>query len=140
MAALRLAWMACQHVKSNAILLVHEHAEGQFAVLGMGAGQPNRVDAVRKLAIVKARENIKIRFETGHYGESPAEFEQKILSECVLISDAFFPFPDNIHNAAEAGIRYIVEPGGSKRDEEVISACDQYGIAMAFTGVRHFRH
>ena len=130
----------CKHVKSNAILLVHEYEEGQFAVLGMGAGQPNRVDAVRKLALTKARENIKLRFESGHYGQSPAEFEQKVMSGCVLVSDAFFPFPDNIHNAADAGIRYIVQPGGSKRDEEVISTCDQYGIAMAFTGVRHFRH
>ena len=130
----------CKHVKSNAILLVYEHSKGHFAVLGMGAGQPNRVDAVRKLAIVKARENIKLMFESGHYGESPKEFEQKIMSECVLISDAFFPFADNIDNAAEAGIRFVVEPGGSKRDEEVISTCDKYGIAMGFTGVRHFRH
>ncbi|MCZ7590706.1 MAG: hypothetical protein M5U15_00520 [Kiritimatiellae bacterium] len=58
----------------------------------------------------------------------------------MLASDAFFPFPDNIDQAAEAGIRYIVQPGGSRKDEEVIAACDRYGIAMAFTGMRHFRH
>ena len=59
---------------------------------------------------------------------------------CVLVSDAFFPFADNIEHASAAGIRFIVQPGGSKKDEEVIAACDQYGIAMAFTGMRHFRH
>lgn len=131
---------ACKHVKSNAILLVRAYADGAYQVLGMGAGQPNRVDAVRKLALTKARENIQLLYKKANYGVSPNEFESGILKECVLISDAFFPFPDNIHNAAEAGIRYIVEPGGSKRDEEVVSTCDQYGIAMAFTGVRHFRH
>jgi phosphoribosylaminoimidazolecarboxamide formyltransferase/IMP cyclohydrolase len=62
------------------------------------------------------------------------------MGECVLVSDAFFPFADNIEHASAAGIRFIVQPGGSKKDEEVIAACDQYGIAMAFTGMRHFRH
>ena len=62
------------------------------------------------------------------------------MGESVLVSDAFFPFADNIDAAAEAGIRYIVQPGGSKKDEEVIAACDKYGIAMVITGVRHFRH
>lgn len=130
----------CKHVKSNAILLVREYQPGQYCVLGMGAGQPNRVDAVRKLALTKARENIELLFEREPYGESPSDFEHKVMSQCVLVSDAFFPFSDNIENAADAGIRYIVQPGGSKRDEEVISACDQYSIAMAFTGTRHFRH
>ena len=120
----------CKHVKSNAILLVREHAPGRFAVLGMGAGQPNRVDAVRKLALTKARENI----------EAQGLDEAGTLGEAVLISDAFFPFPDNIHNAAEAGIRYVVEPGGSRRDDEVIAAADEHGIALAFTGMRHFKH
>jgi phosphoribosylaminoimidazolecarboxamide formyltransferase/IMP cyclohydrolase len=107
----------------------------------MGAGQPNRVDALRKLAMTKARENIASRFKAqGGYGRSPREDEDGVLRECVLISDAFFPFPDSIEAAAEAGIRYVVQPGGSKRDEEVIAACDKFGIAMAFTGMRHFRH
>ncbi|NCC52452.1 MAG: bifunctional phosphoribosylaminoimidazolecarboxamide formyltransferase/IMP cyclohydrolase [Spartobacteria bacterium] len=132
---------ACKHVKSNAIILVYEYAPGQFSLLGMGAGQPNRVDAVRKLAVTKAFDNIDLMYESmEHYGKTPQEFKAEVMSRVVLISDAFFPFPDNIHNAAEAGIRFIVEPGGSKRDEEVIAACDKYGIAMAFTGMRHFKH
>jgi len=132
---------ACKHVKSNAIILVYEYADGQYSVLGMGAGQPNRVDAVRKLAATKAADNIDLMYESmEHYGKTPQEFKAEVMSKVVLISDAFFPFPDNIHNAADAGLRYIVEPGGSKRDEEVIAACDQYGIAMAFTGMRHFKH
>jgi len=121
---------ACKHVKSNAIVLVREYAPGAFHVIGMGAGQPNRVDSVRKLALTKARENIEA------LGLSEAE----VFAESVLISDAFFPFPDNIHNAAAAGIRYIVEPGGSLRDDEVIAAADEHGIALLFTGMRHFRH
>lgn len=131
---------ACKHVKSNAIVLVREYKPEQFSVLGMGAGQPNRVDAVRKLALTKAQENIDALFDKDTYGQSPRTFAADILHEAVLVSDAFFPFPDNIENAAKAGIRYIVQPGGSKRDEEVIAACDQFGIAMAFTGMRHFKH
>ena len=96
----------------------------------MGAGQPNRVDALRKLALEKARENITRR------GLDMAA----VLARTVLVSDAFFPFADNIEAAAEFGIRYIVEPGGSKQDAACIAACDQHGIAMVFTGCRHFRH
>jgi len=132
---------ACKHVKSNAIVLVREYFPGCFSLLGMGAGQPNRVDAVRKLAIAKAKENIvEMLRNPVHYGKNPKEFELSVLGECVMVSDAFFPFADNIDQAAEVGIRYIVQPGGSKKDEEVIAACDKYGIAMAFTGTRHFRH
>ncbi|MBN1267966.1 MAG: IMP cyclohydrolase [Kiritimatiellae bacterium] len=130
----------CKHVKSNAIVIVHEYQKGQFALLGMGAGQPNRVDSVRKLAITKAMENIDEMYRTNHYGQSPKEFASGLLGGCVLVSDAFFPFSDSVQHAAEAGIRYIVQPGGSRRDEEVISTCDKYGIAMAFTGMRHFKH
>ncbi len=121
---------ACKHIKSNAIVLVREYTPGGYHVIGMGAGQPNRVDAVRKLALTKARENM----------EALGLPEAKTFAECVLISDAFFPFPDNIHNAAEAEIRFIVEPGGSLRDDEVIAAADDHGIALLFTGMRHFRH
>ena len=132
---------ACKHVKSNAIILVREYTPGFYSVLGMGAGQPNRVDSVRKLAVTKAKDNMALLAKQKEaYGQSPKELETEIMSQCVLISDAFFPFADNIENAAAAGIRYIVEPGGSKRDEEVISACDRFGIAMAFTGMRHFKH
>lgn len=131
----------CKHVKSNAIVIVREIPGGGFALLGMGAGQPNRVDSVRKLAVARAQENIRTLFEdTGGYGRTPKEFETEIMGNTVLVSDAFFPFADNIDMAAAAGIRYIVQPGGSVRDEEVISACDRYGIAMAVTGMRHFRH
>jgi len=120
----------CTHIKSNAILLAWEPAPGRFAVLGMGAGQPNRVDAMKKLALAKARENIERR------GLDPAQ----VLARTVLVSDAFFPFADNIEAAAEFGVKFIVEPGGSKKDAECVAAADAAGIAMAFTGCRHFRH
>jgi phosphoribosylaminoimidazolecarboxamide formyltransferase/IMP cyclohydrolase len=132
---------ACKHVKSNAILLVREYAPGQFQTLGMGAGQPNRVDSVKKLAIARAKENIRLMHESGEGVEMELDaFTSKIMGECMLISDAFFPFADNIDAAHEAGIRFIVEPGGSVKDDEVIAACDTFGIAMAFTGMRHFLH
>lgn len=120
----------CKHLKSNAILLAWETAPGCHALLGMGAGQPNRVDSLRKLAIEKARENI------ARLNLDP----QAVLAKTVLISDAFFPFADNIEAAAAFGIRYIVEPGGSKKDADCIAACDAHGLAMVFTGCRHFLH
>jgi len=126
---------AAKHTKSNAIVLVQAYAPGQFRVLGMGAGQPNRVDALRKLAVTKAAENLR--------EQDPGISEEdirKTIGECVLISEAFFPFADSIDAAQEAGARYIVQPGGSIRDAEVIEACDRYGIAMAFIGMRHFKH
>jgi phosphoribosylaminoimidazolecarboxamide formyltransferase / IMP cyclohydrolase len=132
---------ACKHVKSNAIVIVREHKPGFFMLLGMGAGQPNRVDSLKKLAVAKARENIALMLKkAAQYGQSPKDFESAIMGESVLVSDAFFPFPDNIEAAAEAGVRYIVQPGGSKKDEEIVAACDKYGIAMAITGTRHFKH
>ena len=111
--ALRFAWKACQHVKSNAIVF----AQGE-ATLGIGCGQPNRVDCVR----IAAR-------RAGEKSQGAA-----------MASDAFFPFPDSVEEAAKAGIRAIVQPGGSVRDEESIAAADAHEIAMVFTGVRHFRH
>ncbi len=111
--ALKFAWKVCKHVKSNAIVFARE---GQ--TVGIGAGQMSRVDSV-KIAIMKARLPIK---------------------GTVLASDAFFPFRDGIDEAAKAGITAIVQPGGSVRDKETIAAADEYGIAMIFTGVRHFRH
>lgn len=113
MEALRFAWRAVAHVKSNAILL----AQGEAAV-GIGGGLPSRVDAVR-LAVAKAGEKAK---------------------GAVLASDAFFPFPDGVEEAARAGVTAIVQPGGSVRDHHVIEAADRDGLAMCFTGVRHFRH
>jgi phosphoribosylaminoimidazolecarboxamide formyltransferase/IMP cyclohydrolase len=112
-AALRFAWKACQQVKSNAIVL----AQGQ-ATVGIGGGQPNRVDCVR-IAVQRAGDR---------------------AAGAVMASDAFFPFPDSVDEAARAGITAIVEPGGSIRDAESIAAADAQGIAMVFTGVRHFRH
>jgi len=131
---------ACKYVKSNAVVVVREYEPGQFMLLGMGAGQPNRVDAVRKLALARALQNIDNMYKADAYGSSPQEFANRIMREVVLVSDAFFPFADSIEHAAQAGIRYIVQPGGSRRDEEVIAACDRFGIAMAFTGIRHFLH
>lgn len=113
LAALRFAWVACKHVKSNAIVL----ANGTM-VVGVGAGQMSRVDSVQ-ISIRKAGERVK---------------------GAVLASDAFFPFRDNVDAAAAAGITAIVQPGGSQRDGDSIAACDEHGLAMLFTGIRHFRH
>ncbi len=126
---------AAKHTKSNAIVLVQEYKEGQFRVLGMGAGQPNRVDALKKLSVSKAVENLKT--------ENPDISEdeiQKIIGECVFVSEAFFPFADSIDAASEMGAKFIVQPGGSIRDDEVVDACNKYGIAMAMTNMRHFKH
>lgn len=113
--------MASKHLKSNAIGLFKQDGD-VMSMIGAGMGNPNRVVSMRQ-AIEKAAEN-------GHDD----------LSDAVLISDAFFPFPDNIEIAAGAGIRFIVQPGGSIKDKDVIAACEDAGIAMVFTGRRHFRH
>ena len=113
---LRFAWAAIFGVKSNAILL----ARGG-AALGIGAGQMSRVDS-SKIAVRKAR-------EAGHE-----------LDGCALASDAFFPFRDGVDAAAEAGVRAVIQPGGSVRDQEVIDAADEHGMTMVFTGRRLFRH
>jgi phosphoribosylaminoimidazolecarboxamide formyltransferase/IMP cyclohydrolase len=112
-ADLEVAWSICRQVKSNAIVLVQAGA-----VVGVGAGQMSRVDAV-EIAIRKAQ----------HRSQG-----------AVLASDAFFPFADSIEQAAAAGVLAIIQPGGSRRDEEVIAACDTHGLPMLFTGTRHFRH
>lgn len=112
-AALRNAWTIVKHVPSNAIVLADESA-----LRGVGAGQMNRVQSVR-LALEQA-------------GEGAAR--------CALASDAFFPFPDSIEEAARHGVRAVIQPGGSKKDGEVIAAADRLGLAMVLTGVRHFRH
>ncbi|SFE91070.1 bifunctional phosphoribosylaminoimidazolecarboxamide formyltransferase/IMP cyclohydrolase [Sunxiuqinia elliptica] len=114
---------ACKHLKSNAIALVTENSDGSFWLTGAGMGQPNRLDSLRQLTI--PRFNLK---------------EGITIEDSVLISDAFFPFRDSIEAANEYGVKYIVEPGGSIRDDEVIEACDEFGIAMLFTGRRHFKH
>ena len=111
--ALLFAWKVCKHVKSNAILYARD---GQ--TVGVGAGQMSRVDSC-KLGAMKA---------------------QLPLKGTVAASDAFFPFPDGVEEIAKAGATAIIQPGGSVRDQEVIEAADRLGLAMLFTGVRHFRH
>lgn len=113
MADLRFGWAVCRHVKSNAIVLAKDRM-----LLGAGAGQMSRVDSV-EIAISKAGDRV---------------------AGSTLASDAFFPFDDSIHRAADAGITAIIQPGGSRNDEQVIAACNQRGLAMVFTGCRHFRH
>ncbi|MCI0458132.1 MAG: bifunctional phosphoribosylaminoimidazolecarboxamide formyltransferase/IMP cyclohydrolase [Gemmataceae bacterium] len=110
---LRFACKVCKHVKSNAIVL----ARGGM-VVGVGAGQMSRVDSVH-IAVRKAGERVR---------------------GAVLASDAFFPFRDNVDEAARAGVTALVQPGGSMRDQDSIKACDEHNLAMVFTGVRHFRH
>jgi phosphoribosylaminoimidazolecarboxamide formyltransferase/IMP cyclohydrolase len=110
------AWRVCKHVASNAIVLAND-----LRTIGIGAGQTSRVDAVR-IAVEKAAE----------FGHEP--------TGSALASDAFFPFADGPKLALEAGTTALVQPGGSKRDEEVIAAVAAAGAAMVFTGRRHFRH
>ncbi|MGB0681378.1 MAG: bifunctional phosphoribosylaminoimidazolecarboxamide formyltransferase/IMP cyclohydrolase [Magnetovibrionaceae bacterium] len=123
LADLRFAFTVCKHVKSNAII----YAKGG-ATVGMGAGQMSRVDSSR-IAAWKARE----AGEAAGLSESPAVGS-------VVASDAFFPFADGLLAAADAGATAVIQPGGSVRDEEVIQAADDAGLAMVFTGMRHFRH
>ena len=110
---LRIAWLAAKHTKSNTIVLAKNKR-----IIGVGAGQMNRVES-GLLAMKQAGDEAK---------------------GAVMASDAFFPFPDNVENAAKAGIAAIVQPGGSKKDDEVIAAADRLGIVMIFTGKRHFKH
>jgi phosphoribosylaminoimidazolecarboxamide formyltransferase/IMP cyclohydrolase len=116
MRALVFAWRVVKHVKSNAIVYAREGV-----LVGVGAGQMSRVDSVR-LGAAKAREL------------------KHPLEGTVVASDAFFPFPDGVEEAAQAGASAVVQPGGSVRDKEVIEAANRLGLAMMFTGVRHFRH
>jgi phosphoribosylaminoimidazolecarboxamide formyltransferase/IMP cyclohydrolase len=113
MTALKFAWIACQHVKSNAIVF----AAGT-ATVGIGGGLPSRVDAV-KLAATKAGQKAQ---------------------GAVMASDAFFPFPDGLEVAAKAGVTAVIQPGGSVKDEAVIETANRLGVAMVFSGARHFRH
>jgi phosphoribosylaminoimidazolecarboxamide formyltransferase/IMP cyclohydrolase len=113
MQTMRFAWKVCKHVKSNAIVFAKDGA-----TLGVGAGQMSRVDSV-KLAVMKA---------------------QSSLAGSVVASDAFFPFPDGVEEAAKAGAVAVIQPGGSVRDTEVIAAADRLGMTMVFTGIRHFLH
>lgn len=133
-------WKAAKHTKSNAIVLGWEYEEGRYMVIGMGAGQPNRVDSLRKLAVTKAHENWKALRETPDALIRVPEKFETLMEQAVLASDAFFPFADTVEVAAEYGIRFILQPGGSKRDSDVVAAAGRHGIALVFTGTRHFRH
>jgi phosphoribosylaminoimidazolecarboxamide formyltransferase/IMP cyclohydrolase len=113
MQAMRFAWKVAKHVKSNAIVFAKDGA-----TLGVGAGQMSRVDSV-KIAVMKA---------------------QSSLAGTVVASDAFFPFPDGVEEAAKAGATAVIQPGGSVRDPDVMAAADRLGLAMVFTGMRHFLH
>ncbi len=134
------SYKCCKHTKSNAIVLCRRTETG-YQVLGMGAGQPNRVDSLRKLAVTKARENLEYEHRVLGLDMHFEEYFRKIISEdTVLASDAFFPFDDTVRTAAAYGIKFIIQPGGSQNDEDSIKACDELGIAMIFAGNRHFRH
>ena len=134
------ALTACKYTKSNAVVIAREYEKGFYQILSIGAGQPNRVDAIRKLAATKAAENLKLLYEREKPELDEDEYIKNIMSECVLASDAFFPFDDSIIHSAENHIRYIVSPGGSIRDKEVIAAANRLGVSLVFTGMRHFLH
>ena len=125
-------WKACKHLKSNAIAIGAEYAPGQYSLVGAGMGQPNRIDSNQKLAQPRVIDWLS--------REMASVDGAKAISEMVLCSDAFFPFPDNVEAAHAFGIKYIVQPGGSVRDDLSVQKCDELGIAMAATGMRHFRH
>ena len=116
MKAMLLAWQVCKHVKSNAIVIANENQ-----TIGVGSGQMNRVDSVRIAAMRAERFNLPVKGS-------------------VLASDAFFPFRDNVDEAAKLGVSAIIQPGGSMRDEESIQAANEHNISMVFTGFRHFKH
>ncbi len=120
---LLFAWTVAKHVKSNAIVYVKDGA-----TVGIGAGQMSRVDSTR----IAARKSQDMAGVLG--------FDKPLTKGSVVASDAFFPFADGLRTAAEAGAVAVIQPGGSMRDDEVIAAADAAGIAMVFTGMRHFRH
>ncbi len=115
---LRFAMRVCKHVKSNAIVLARTNEDGSLSTVGVGAGQMSRVDSV-KIAVQKAGTRAR---------------------DAVLASDAFFPFADGVGAAITAGVTAVIQPGGSKRDDEVIAVANKAGVPMVFTGARHFRH
>jgi phosphoribosylaminoimidazolecarboxamide formyltransferase/IMP cyclohydrolase len=124
----RFGIACCRSLKSNALAIVREigAVKGALQLVGTGQGQPNRVEALSKLAIPRAQDVLRA--------------SEGKLGDCILVSDAFFPFRDTVDVAHSAGIRFIIQPGGSIKDPDSIAACDEHGMAMAFTGVRHFRH
>lgn len=147
LALAKFTWIITKYTKSNAIVMGYEYKPGCFQVIGLGPGQPNRIDSNLRLCQPRVRDNVKMMVEdpSNDYmklenGETLDEKIRKVFGEVVMGSDAFFPFPDNVEAAHDAGVRYIVQPGGSKKDDLSIEAADKFGIAMVFTGMRHFRH
>ncbi|MDA3839312.1 MAG: bifunctional phosphoribosylaminoimidazolecarboxamide formyltransferase/IMP cyclohydrolase [Candidatus Delongbacteria bacterium] len=137
----KFSYKCCKHTKSNAIVLCRMTENGQFVMLGMGAGQPNRIDSFRKLAVTKAKENLEYEFTAQKISGSFDDYFKKVISEqTVMASDAFFPYDDSVRTAAEYGIKYIIQPGGSMNDADSIKACNELEIGMIFAGNRHFRH
>jgi phosphoribosylaminoimidazolecarboxamide formyltransferase/IMP cyclohydrolase len=129
---LRFAIAATQSIKSNAIVLAREYALSLYQLVGLGGGQPNRIDSLQRLAIPKAIEMLQ--------KENNRQDVRAELGEVVLASDGFFPFADSVKAAADAGIQLFLQPGGSMRDEEVIREADDRGLCMIFTGQRYFSH
>ena len=117
LAEIQFAFNICKHVKSNAIVLCNN-----FSTIGIGAGQPSRLDSC-KIAVQKAK-----------------QFQPSKIRDSIAASDAFFPFADGINTLIKAGVKTIVQPGGSMRDQEVINAANKAKIKMLFTGIRHFNH
>ena len=117
LAEIQFAFNVCKHVKSNAIVLCNN-----FSTIGIGAGQPSRLDSC-KIAVQKAK-----------------QFQLSKIKNSIAASDAFFPFADGINELIKAGVRTIIQPGGSIRDQEVINTANKAKIKMLFTGVRHFNH
>ena len=117
LAEIHFAFNVCKHVKSNAIILCNN-----FSTIGIGAGQPSRMDSCR-IAVQKAK-----------------QFQSSKIRNSIAASDAFFPFVDGVNILIKAGIKTIVQPGGSIRDQEIINAANEAKIKMLFTGVRHFNH
>ncbi len=158
------AWKAAKRVKSNAIVIAREYAPGQYQLLGIGAGQPNRVDST-KIAIDHARATLALEYQvaagmgneiqngffqnsTQRFGDVTCKPEEggqesyirKELNKCVVASDAFFPFPDGPQLLVDAGIRNFIQPGGGNKDQETIDVVNKYNGSMVFTGKRNFLH
>ena len=117
MAEIKFAFNVCKYVKSNAIVLCNN-----FSTIGIGAGQPSRLDSCR-ITVQKAR-----------------QFQSSKIKNSIAASDAFFPFADGVNTLIKAGVKIIIQPGGSIRDQEVINAANKAKIKMLFSGIRHFNH
>ncbi len=127
---------AVKNIKSNAIVVVKEK-NGQYFITGMGAGHPNRLIST-ELALSKTKDFIKAQFKGKD--EDFEDYYNIEVQDAILVSDAFFPFPDNVELAAQNGIKNIVQPGGSIRDKSVIETCNNLKISMIITNIRHFKH